>query len=273
MNARQITVEWADVKRRFVASVRDGERWGQAMQSTLRGLHDSPYRPNDWAGGSGADTLGWLDDGFRSADFEEAAIPVPVAEKVRVGWHEEDGDVDLGRLYGGYDDFYLKTSPSETRPGLKVTADCFFAASVSPATVRAYGAFVAKVIGTLEAQGYDLEVELAARVTALSDSRSRSQRDDVCIKVKRPGELSDFTDWSALFAPTGVRHLVFTAFGVASEKVGEQQTSHMAMSLERSSFDVTYDADANHLRITGAQRSSTVDEQRMTDALLTCGLI
>jgi hypothetical protein len=61
---------------------------------------------------------------------------------------------------------------------------------------------------------------------------------------------------------------------VASEKVGEKQTAHMSMSLPSERFDVTYDADANHLRITAAQRSGNgFDEQRMTDALLNCGLI
>jgi hypothetical protein len=267
-----IAIDWADVKHRYIDSVRHGKRWTQAMQDTLDGLHAAPYQANEWAGGSGADTLGWLDDGYRAPEFADATNVVPTTEKVRVGWSEEDGDVDVGRLYGGYDDFYLATAPASTRPGLRVIVDCFFAALVKPKTVADYGAWVAGLIGRLEAQGYDLEVDLSGRVTQLYEGSKGRQ--DVEIRVKRSGELSDFTEWSALFAPTGTRHLVFTAFGVASEKVGKRQTSFMCMSLERSAFGVEYDEVENVLRITAGQRhGGAFPAEVMNEKLNASGLI
>src|SRR4051812_23580158 len=105
-----VELEWSDVKRRFIDSVRHGKTWRQAQQRKLSGLYEAPYEVNEWEGGSGAYTLGVLDEGFFSEDLQTTP-EIAVAERVRVGWTEEDGDIDVGRLFGGYDDFYLATSP------------------------------------------------------------------------------------------------------------------------------------------------------------------
>jgi hypothetical protein len=274
MSEQTIRIEWADVKRRFIDSVRHGKPWRQAQQDALQRLHDTPYAVNEWEGGSGAQTLDWLDNGFYAPELQAAAQIVPTSERVRAGWSEEDGDIDVGRLYGGYDDFYLEVSPSETKPGLRLTADVFFAASTSPQVVKDYGAWIAGLIASLETAGYDLEVALCTPVSALYDGAKGRQ--NVQIAVKRPGELSDFTEWSALFSPTGLRHIVFTAFGVASESIGKRQTAHMAMSLtpQQATWGVTYDAAENHLHISVAQRGPrTFPAELLGGMLADCGLI
>jgi hypothetical protein len=268
---KTIVIEWSAVKRRFVDSVRHRKPWNQAKQDAL--LVD-PYAVDDWQGGSLAQTLSWLDDGFYAPELQAAADLIPVSPKVRVGWSEEDGDIDVGRLYGGYDDYMLEVSPSETRPGLRVTADAFFAASVNPSTVKAYGAWVAGLIGSLETGGYDLGVSIGAPVDELYEGKCPRTR--VEMTVKRPGEMSDFTEWSAIFAPTGLRHLFFTAFGVAAESVGKQQTSFMCMTLDRKASDwgVSYDPDTNHLHITVNQRDGgKFPAERMNEMLAQSGLI
>lgn len=271
---QEIAIEWSDVKRRIVDSVQDGKRWGQAMQGTLMELHRHPYKVDSWRGGSGAQTLDWLRNGFFAPELQEAAQTAATDIKARVGWSEEDGDIDVGRLYGGYDDYMLEVQPSETQPGLKVTADAFFAASVRPSCVKAYGAWLAGLIGTLEARGYDLEVGVGAPVDSLYDGSCPRTR--VVVNVKRLGELSDFTEWSQIFSPTGLRVTLFTAFGVASEKVGKKQTSFMCMSLPSSvvPWNVTYDEEANHLHITVDQRySGEFPAERMNTKLAESGLI
>jgi hypothetical protein len=251
---QEIAIEWSDVKRRMFDSIQDGKPWRQAMQGTLEELHAHPYFVDSWRGGSGAQTLDWLRNGFFAPELQEAAQTAATETKARVGWSEEDGDVDLGRLYGGYDDYMLEVQPSETQPGLRVTADIFFAASVPTECVKAYGAWLAGLIGTLEARGYDLEVGVGAPVDSLYEGKCPRTR--VLINVKRSGELSDFTEWSQLFSPTGVRVSLFTAFGVASEKVGKKQTAFMCTSLDRraATWGVTYDQEANHLHISAEQR-------------------
>lgn len=254
MKVENIQIDWSEIKHRFIDSVRHGKSWGQAKQTALSDLHANPYQIDTWQGGSGAQTLDWLDHGFSAPELQAAAEMIPTSERPRPGWSEEDGDIDVGRLYGGYDEFYFAVGESDTRPGLKVSADVFFAGSVDAGTVRAYGAWLAGLIGALERSGYDLEIDACTPVEQLYDGARGRQ--NVQIRVKRFGELSDFTEWSALFAPTGLRHLVFTGFGVASEKVGKQQTSFMSMTLDKRQADwaVTYDAAENHLRISVSQR-------------------
>jgi hypothetical protein len=273
-----IRLDWADLKSRLVDSLDRGKGWGQAMQSTLQDMHANPYAARDWQGGSGAQTLDWLRNGFFAEELQAAADAVPVTTSVRSGWSEEDGDVDAGRLYGGYDDFYYEVSPSDAKPGLRIEIDMFFAALCEASTLKQYGAWVAGLIGALESNGYDVEVDLILPVRALYNGAPATARQDVAITVKRAGELSDFTEWSACLSPVGTRVLMFTAFGVASQKIGKKQTTHMSMSLptDERGWDVNFDREANVLRITANQRQSgqlAFPTERMNEQLAACGLI
>jgi hypothetical protein len=274
----QITLEWHDVKRHFVECVQDGKRWGATeIGPRLAALHTAPYAKDwrtEWEGGTGADTLGWLRDGFRSEEFEASADLVSVSRRSRVMWSEEDGDVDVGRLYGGYDDFYLSVAESDAKPGLKLEIDFAFAALVQPSTVRQYGAWIAGLIGSLEARGYDLEVTLIDRMTDLWENARGEQH--VAMRVKRFGELSDFTSWSALFAPTGYRHVVFTALGMACDKVGKTLAAGLGTTLPNSEWGVRYDSEANVLTVMNDQRASgenACPTEYLTEMLTESGLI
>ena len=273
---KTVEVTWAEVRQRYVDSVRHGKRWSQAQQRRLSGLHAAPYASDSWEGGSGADTLEWLDNGFYSEELQ-ATPEIPARERVRTGWSEEDGDIDVGRLYGGYDDFYLEVSPSETKPGLKIIADVWFSAAVGRETINGYGAWLCGLIGSLESNGYDLEVDLRLPVNELCETPSGRRADgatDVLIHVKRAGELSDFTEWSAAFAPTALRHLFFTAQGVAAEKLGKKQTAFMASARTARQWGVTYDADTNTLDITAKMHGgSGFPGETMNAGLESSGLI
>jgi hypothetical protein len=272
-----IRLDWADLKRRLVDSLEHGKPWQQAQQKTLLAMHKSPYAVNDWQGGSGAQTLDWLRNGFFAEELQAAADTVRVATAVRSGWSEDDGDVDAGRLYGGFDDYMYEVSPSDAKPGLRIEIDMFFAAMCDASTLKAYGAWVAGLIGSLEANGYDVEVDLILPVRALYNDAPARARQDVAITVKRAGELSDFTEWSACLSPVGTRVLMFTAFGVASEKIGKSQTSHMSMSLDSSErgWSVKFDREANVLHVTANQRATgqnAFPTERMNDQLRSAGL-
>jgi hypothetical protein len=273
----KIRLDWADLKHRLIDQLEHNRPWRQAAKRTiLQPMYADPYTVNEWRGGSCAQTLEWLRNGFFADELQAAADLVPVSASVRSGWSEDEGDVDAGRLYGGYDDFYYEVQPSDAKPGLRIEVDMFFAALCSPTTLRAYGAWVAGLIGTLEANGFDVEVDLILPVTNLYEGARGRQ--DVAITVKRAGELSDFTEWSACLSPVGTRVLMFTAFGVASDKVGKRQTAHMATSLDTSArnWGVTFDQEANTLRITANQRQGGANAfpiDRMNDQLASAGLL
>jgi hypothetical protein len=271
--ARTVEVEWSDVKHRFIDSVRHGKRWSQAQQRTLRGLYADPYTVDSWVGGSGAQTLDWLDHGYFSDELQ-ATPEMPVAQRVRVGWSEEDGDIDVGRLYGGYDDFYLEVSPSDSKPGLTIVADVWFSAATNSRVIKAYGAWLCGLIGALESSGYDLTVDLRLPVDQLCGEGRGDGSTDVIVHVKKAGELSDFTEWSAAFSPTALRHLFFTAQGLAADKLGKQQSSFMASARLSRRWNVIYREDSNTLDIRAMMHgSSKFPVEHMNEGLQESGLI
>lgn len=277
MATETVDLTWSDLKQRLMLSLDEGKPWGQAMQGTLRQMYAKPYAFDSFRNCSGADLLGWLRDGFYAPELA-ASAETRIEVKPRPIWSEDDGDVDLGRLYGGFDDFYYAMGEREGKPGMTLRIDLFFAALVQPSTIKDYGAFLAGLIGGLEAQGIDLQIELVLPIRKLYTAASERARQDVRILVKSLGELSDFTEWSACFSPASTRVLMFTAFGVASDKIGRKQTDHMATSLEPTErrWGIDYDADANVLTITASQRASgehACPVDRLTADLKEAGLL
>ena len=93
---------------------------------------------------------------------------------------------------------------------------------------------MAGLLGRWSPTGYDLEVDMWIPLDGLFQAgagRLYGKRDNVLIRVKRPNEVSDFTEWSALFAPTGYRHLGFCAKLVAGDKIGLVCSSGLGMTL------------------------------------------
>ena len=79
-----------------------------------------------WEGARPADTLEWIEDGFRAREFTHAAEYVPKHDKRRAFWNEDEGEVDLGRLYGGFDDFFMDSQIRPSRPGMRLQIEYSF---------------------------------------------------------------------------------------------------------------------------------------------------
>ena len=141
-----------------------------------------------WEGGSHGQTLDNLRNGYRAPEFEHSAAYVPLGQKKRPRWNEEpEGDLEMSRLYGGYDDYYLVPADEEKKPGIRIMVEFAFACGVSNSVIEQYGAWVAGFIGALEATGYDLEVDMWIPLDGLFTDRDygHSNRDNVLVRVKR----------------------------------------------------------------------------------------
>ena len=216
-----------------------------------------------WDGGSYGQTCDNLRHGYRAPEFEHSAEYVPLGQKKRPSWSEEpDGDLDIGRLYGGYDNFYMIPADDEKKPGIRVMIEFAFACGVSNATIEQYGAWVAGLLGALEQTGYDMEVDMWIPLDSLfvgkgqndDDYYGGGMRDNVLVRVKRQNEVSDFTEWSALFGPTGYRHLGFCAKLVAGDKIGLKCSSGLGTTLGGKGWDLEYDTAESILKIRVDQR-------------------
>ena len=254
--SRNIVIEWGDVKHRYIQSVEKGEDWPSqpTMNYKLAELHRDPYQKDEWEGGSGAETLQYLREGFRAEEFLHAAEYVPTAQKIRNVWNEEDGDADAGKLIAGDDNFFLGAQKRLSKPGLRIQIEFAFAWTVSSKSIQEYGAWCAGFLGALESEGFDLVVDMWIPLDDLYVG-DRGMRSNVLIRVKRPNEVSDFTEWSALFGPTGYRQLGFTAKCVAGDKIGKQAVSNLGTTIGGKSWGVVYDPEDALVMVTANQRA------------------
>jgi hypothetical protein len=286
--SRNIVIDWSDVKDRYIASVEKGENWPTqpAMNDRLLQYGKNPYQKDDWGGGSGADTLKYLREGFHAPEFSNSAEYVPTANKMRNTWNMEEGDVDIFRMSAGRDDFYLGPQKRLSKPGVRIQIEFAFAAMVSSKTIQEYGAWCAGFIGALETEGYDLVVDMWIPLDNLFEGDGGGYYDDgdgdkitrsnVLVRVKRPNEVSDFTEWSSLFGPTGYRHLGFTAKCVAGDKIGKRANGSLGMTLGDKSWGVEYDKDEALVMITCNQRaggSERLPKEHMNKQARECGLL
>lgn len=253
---RNLVLQWTDVKQKVLGIIGENKPWGDGPNhrhshylNRLRGLAKDPYTKNTWEGGSGAQTLDWLRNGYRAKEFLHSAAYVPMGKKPRPKWGDEDGEVDPGRLMGGFDDFMLDRADVEKKPGLRVMIEFGFSAGLKAQVIRDYGAWVAGLLGALEATGYDLTVDIWVNLNNLYGG-DLNVRTNLLIRVKNQNEVMDFTDWSALFAPTGYRHIIFTAKLMGGDKIGKLATSGLGSCVGGKTWGLSYDKESSTLKIT-----------------------
>ena len=262
-------IEWDELRSKFMDCVQDGKPWTGGMAGPLAGFHAAPYADSSFYGGAPADTLRWLRDGFDSEAFAAAAGTAPQAPDRKVTWSDEDGDPDVGRLIGGWDDFYFAVDNADAKPPLRVNVAMDFSAMVSAETVAKYGAWVARLVLGLENAGYDLEVNIMSPGQGVWVGGGKFS---TLVRVKRAGELSHFRDWSALFAPTGYRHLIFTSIALGAERFGKVATTGLGGPIA-SEWTVKHDPASETLEVRANPFSSSFDGAKLDAALAKTGLL
>lgn len=288
-NTQRITD--ADIKRRFVVVEQE---WSEVKHVFMRGISDNvtdwPTQPagqgllKKWAaaayendsfyGDKPANTANYVRNGYRAEEFSHAAEGKHIVKKPRFEWDEADGECDVQQLLAGSDTPFLNLVRKESKPGIRLEIDFSFNCSVRAQTIRDYGAWVAGLIAGLETSGYDLEVVFDMSGRNVWHGASGMTLRNFLI-VKRFGEKSNFTDWSALFAPGGFRHLGFTAIPLACDKLGKTCTSGLGQAFGSDGWGVTWTPENSLLRITAEQHagSKQFPAQKLTNAALETGLL
>lgn len=274
---RTIDIHWNDVKDAFENFVGKGEQvpfgWGETSHTRrLKELATDPYAKDDFAGGSGSETLQWVRKGFHSPVFKRAGNFVKAAPKKKRTYNDSDGMPDLDRLYSGETNFFVKREKRDAKPGMTINVQYAFAAMVNAKEIETYGAWIAGFIGALEAQGYDLEVFIESTLQDLMKG-DRNMPTTMRAKVKGMGEKSRFHSWSCLFSPTGYRHLIFTAYYVAGEKIGKRPNSCLGMTLGGTGWGVDYNRKANVVTIKCDQRARACNLDRLNRDAQVAGLL
>lgn len=247
----QAIITWSEIKALWMDAV-SGKAWPwkeSARHSCVTRIQSRKSVRSSWEGGSVDDTTRWIQEGYESPNFKAELIQAPKVTRRRARWSAEEGDVDAGRLRGGYDDFYLDSVKRESRAGLRVTIAYCFDCSVRHSTIEEYGVWVAGLLSGLEARGYDLTVDIDMSGMNVPNPGLNKRY----LRVKKSQELSAFKEWSALFSPTGYRHLVFLAKVAAESQAGRVKkdwTDRLGHMADRRQTDVQFDAATRTLAIT-----------------------
>jgi hypothetical protein len=282
---RNIVLPWYVVKDQIRAVVEHGEGWpSQPSGYRLKRLYDKPTEKEVWSYthkktregykdhlgrqryrtrtiqipdevlASGADLSEWFKNGYRAEAFENLADRVPSALQNRPVWSDEDGDLEVNRLYGGFDDFYMGMAERPAKPGIRLQIEMAFAAMVKQKTIEEYGGWVNSLIGSMEAYGIDMVIDLWIPLDDLFEG-DHGVRTNVLVRVKNANEVCDFTDWSILFSPGGYRQVGFAAKCVAGDRVGKRVNSYYGNTIGGKTWGLDYDRDESIVRITVNQRA------------------
>lgn len=241
-----VTLEWGEVKELFLRTA-DGDYLTRMNKDVLRRVRGC-WANVEWAGGTLDQTREWLRDGYHHQQLALSPLETAPRQRRRFSWGCEDGEPDPSRILGGADDLYLERCSRPAQTGLTVRVGFGFGARVGAATIAKYGAWVASLLGSLEAEGYDLEVTVSHYAQGVL-ANEPSALTTTHVQVKRPNELSDFSSWSALFSPTGWRHLYFMAIVLTAERLGRHARHTLGVGLHREwairqdGSEITIEAD------------------------------
>lgn len=159
----------------------------------------------------------WLQNGYKVAGQKLTGKNTRPRRRLR--YSEDDGELQMDRVYAGDDAIYLERKPRKRQRGINLKVEVGFRATVSGATLDAYAIWLGKLITGLEGGGFQTQIDIVSRSTDLKTS-NRRQRVDVQMRVKRFGERGSLRSWSALLSPGGHRHLIFCARILGCQKLG-----------------------------------------------------
>ena len=166
---RTVVVDWPDVKRAYLAAIEDGKTIPnqKEMNNKIKGWHKYPTASNSWEGGSPADTCNYLRNGYHAETFAHSAEYAAISVRNRFAYNEEEGEIDIDRVLDGQDAIYLNREERESRPGLRLMIEFAFVHDMPAKVISQYGAWVASLIQSLEATGYDLVVDVWINLNSL----------------------------------------------------------------------------------------------------------
>lgn len=268
---RECVIEWDELRETFLAVAAHERSHPQAAFNytveSARGTHsvDSFY-------GSGTDAMvEYLHNGFSSDEIAGAGAYVKNIVLPTLIYDEEGENVDVAAALSGDDEPFFQWEDVAVKPGIKVVAELAFLGATQASVIGEYGAWLAGLIANLEGEGIDVELDIALPSAKNLVERSHSSNQTV-IRVKRAGEVRDFADYSALFAPGGFRVLGFCARAMACQEWGVECSLGFGSSVDRQRWNVSWDDAERTLYVTRPGTPQDFPAEAMTEALANCGM-
>jgi hypothetical protein len=203
-----------------------------------------------WCGYQNDDVKRWIISGYSVPGLVLGDPPVPIREKRRLRFNEEEGEFHYDLAMSGDDNYFSEWTKREIIPGLAIEAEIRFSADVSEQILKNYYSWICRAVYSLEENGVDCQVTLTSSVSHLFDQRSSDPLVRTIIRVKKENEISDFTYWSAMISPASLR-----TFGILAQTLHADAKGYDASygqggdPIPRDSWGVKFDPDRRVLRI------------------------
>lgn len=228
--------------------------------------HSDGLMRGAWHGCSLHEMNEWISSGYHVPGLSEVSSLIPTKPRRKLVFGEEGDELLLELAYAGSDEPYVSWEKRSAKPGLSIEIGMVFNAAIPAETISQYQRWIARMLQTFDENHVDMEVVLSIGENG-ADSYQKNRITDTRIRVKKAGEASDFSAWSAMFSPGGFRMLGIMAIGlhVDREHLGTLSSGY-GMPVPHGDWDVLYDEERNVLKI-GEANWGSFPEFEMTQKL------
>jgi hypothetical protein len=219
-----------------------------------------------WAGCSTVEMTDFLNRGYHVQGLEGISSLVPGKPRRKIRYADEGDELLIDLAWSGSDEPFMEWEKRVSKPGLSVEIHTVFSHNVPAATIVQYQRWIARALQTLDESGVDMEVNLVVAVQGTSSSDPYLNTETL-VRVRKPGEASDFSSWSAMFSPGGFRMLGILAVGMHVDALGKTIRSGFGQTNDYGAWTVAYDAERNVIVIGNSDTNFTFPEFEMTEKL------
>lgn len=218
-----------------------------------------------WSGANGKEMIDFLKHGYQfEATVDPDKLPFVPYERPRMRYTDDpEGEYDHDLYMNGETEHFLTKPKRQSLIGIRLRIEYTFAWTVNAETIANYAKWVGTVVQSLQARGYDLEIEVVSH--SQSVYTQSHDIDESRIRVSKFGERVMPYDWSAIFSPGGYRHLMFLAYMLPGEdkSLNMTPTAGLGGTLQ-SAWDIKWDPKEREIRFVVNQRGDTFPAEEMT---------
>ena len=263
IEAKTRVIEYAELRKVFTEFCKDRYSVYKGSNSAADSLY-SGWQTSHWVGISIAEMQDFIDHGYRVAGLDQVSGLIPTKPRRKLVYAEEGDELMIDLALNGEDNPFQTWEKRSRKPGLVVEIHATFSAVQDAKLINAYQRWIARALQTLDENGVDMEIQMVTRTDGAGNDYGVIRESKV--RVRKAGEASDFSNWSAMFSPGGYRMLgiLGSALQVISE--GKTVSTGHGRPLDYGSFTVDYDGERN-VMVIGNKNGGEFPESEMTDKL------
>jgi hypothetical protein len=190
-----------------------------------------------------------------------ASLPNVEYDRPRMRYTDDpEGEYSHDLYITGETEHFLTKPKRKSVGGLRLRIQFNFSCGIGKDMIAEYTQWVGTVIQSLQARGYDLEIELYSEANGVY---TNTRKDGHYIRVSKFGERVMPHSWSAAFSPGGFRHFMFLAYMWPEESEPVTACGSLGMPLGRK-YDITWEPKERIINIETNSHSENFPIDDMT---------